>query len=150
MRDMHALATEQDDRGDANALAGELPALAAVGVSAAAIDVRAVRAGKPRGPSGTGEVARIIRTAWLVIATGGWWTVSDVREARPSLRGKKVADRIWEMRQQGLIVVREIPEEKRRRRAGRGPRERLEYSVTPECKVPFGLTAGEVCRAFYG
>jgi hypothetical protein len=58
---MHELATGQDQRRNAGADAGDLPAPSALGVPAAAGGMRAARAGKSFGKSREGKVARLIR-----------------------------------------------------------------------------------------
>jgi hypothetical protein len=152
MRDMREMGAPQDPGADCTAAPSDLPASTSLGVPAASSDVRAALAGKPRGASDSSEVARVVRTVWLAIASGGWWTLKDVRNARPSLKERDVASRLSVMTKKGLIVSRELPQEKRQRRvgAGGGPRPRYEYSVTSECRVPAGLTAGEVSRALIG
>lgn len=137
--------------GDGADAPGELRARACVGVPAADGDLRAARAGKRRSSSDESELARIVRTVWLTVATGGWWTVKDVRDARPTIDGRQVAARLSVMVKRGLVVSRELPQGKRARRKGvPGAPPRHEYSVTPECRVPAGLTAGEVSRALIG
>lgn len=57
---------------------------------------------------------------------------------------------LWELKKRNHITARPIPKERRAKSTGRGSIERLEYAVAPECVLPYGLTAGEVCMALIG
>lgn len=92
-----------------------------------------------------------LRKLWLVVATGGWWTMDDVRaEVGDDVPADAVSisRRLNDLVIAGYLVKRAIPYERRAPRQGRGSMPSVEYAVTPECRVPYGLFAGEIASAF--
>ena len=73
------------------------------------------------------------RTAWLLIAQGGWWTPREVLERIPvSIDIQDGHTLLWAMANRYRFLER------------RGERRRPEYAVTRDCRMPKGLTIGEV------
>jgi hypothetical protein len=80
--------------------------------------------------------------AWLVIARGGWWTNEEVRVEladRFDMATPVVACRLWIMANRRHFL---------KRRAGvAGAKGSASYAVTPGCRLPMGLTVGEIVQA---
>lgn len=93
------------------------------------------------------EAQRCTADAWLVIATGGWWKTTEVAQAL-GLDRSELHNRLRYMTEQQYLVRRVIPDGQRELGpAGKGARQRMEYAVRPDCKVPMGLTAQQVSDA---
>lgn len=96
---------------------------------------------------------QILKTAWTVIAEGGgWWKPREVIEA---LRAKGAGAKfdhshLHNMVVRGYLSKRRIPKEQREAREEGGARERIEYAVTKDCRLPGGFTAGEIVKTLTG
>jgi hypothetical protein len=83
--------------------------------------------------------AGFFRAAWLIIARGGWWKVSDIVAALPlEIDGWTASALLWAMAHRHQML------------ATRGHRKDRQYAVTPECRIPKGVTAGDAALALTG
>jgi hypothetical protein len=79
------------------------------------------------------------REAWLIVARGGWWKVPDIVELLPlEIDGWNAHELLWAMAYRHEMLVT------------RGRRQAREYAVTPRCRIPKGVLAGEVLQALTG
>jgi hypothetical protein len=79
------------------------------------------------------------REAWLLVAGGGWWTLREILDNMPS--GCEVDDpynRLWVMENRHGYVV------------SRGEGQSREYSVQPECVIPYGIPVSRLLGALVG
>lgn len=79
------------------------------------------------------------RAAWLIVATGGWWSTRDVLRLVPlEIDIRRAHNLLWCMAHRyGYFVVR-------------GERRSREYAVTADCEIPGTLKVGAVVEAVTG
>lgn len=78
------------------------------------------------------------RSAWLIVAEGGWLRAPEIVEQLP--QGVEVADPhnlLWYMARRRNLLVR-------------GERTAREYAVAPGCTIPMHVTVGEAVQAITG
>lgn len=81
-------------------------------------------------------MTRCTAQAWLVMASGGRWTLAELRAAMPSATAVAVD-----------AAVRSMVTAKMVHRYAGTP---LRFGITASCIVPRGMTVGEVMRAVKG
>jgi hypothetical protein len=70
--------------------------------------------------------------AWQTVASGGLWTMGEIRKACSQYDGHLIDNAVRSMVSSGMLV----------RHEGDSPR----YGVTKDCSVPRGLTLGELMK----
>ena len=80
------------------------------------------------------RVENLPATIWLLIyKQGGWWSAAEVESALAVPPGT-IINELTRCVDSGFLKKREVPEDRRKR----------QYAVMPDCRVPRGITVGEV------
>lgn len=92
--------------------------------------------------------ARASRAIWLRLATGGWWTIDEILAEVDLPDEISISSVVDNMVRACYLVPRRIP-----RKRGQKPdphARRSQYSVSPDCVPPPGITVQELSTALLG